>query len=154
MAKHQTTAAHCNSTDASTAPNRAITRVTLERIGSGARGDRWRVTHAGGVVLVDSSRDPEHYACRALLALGVTGTVETWHAGAKHAAMRIDIEHGAGRSVSESQTGLRNRRWVPFEHAERNLMPIAAVTADRPEAFEDCPLPPSRAERFAVCERL
>jgi hypothetical protein len=92
-----------------------IVTVTLERAGTGNRGDRWRATHAG-IVLVDSSRDPEHDACRALFAMGVVGQMETWHAGADFPSMRLDIVRGVRRTVIENQRcGPKFGRWQPYD---------------------------------------
>ena len=113
-----------------------IVRVTLERIGSGARGDRYRVTHAG-LVLVESSRDPAHDACRALLALGLTGTLETRHASSPIVSIRMDIERGARRTVIETERcGPRFRRWRPFsERTQRIGMPIAESASRQGREF-------------------
>ena len=48
-------------------------RITIEPISQGARGERYRVSYAGAV-LIESCRDPEFDACRALRAQGITGT--------------------------------------------------------------------------------
>ena len=49
-------------------------KVFIELIGYGARGNRYRVLH-DGIVIVEHTRDPEHDAARALLALGITGAM-------------------------------------------------------------------------------
>jgi hypothetical protein len=77
-------------------------RITIEPTNLGEGGQRYRVNYAGNV-LVDSSRYPEFDACRALLALGLTGKVEVWRPGAAFPAMRIDIERGARLTVSETE---------------------------------------------------
>jgi len=90
-------------------------KVFIERIGHGTRGNRYRVWH-DGVVLVEHTRDPEHDAARALLALGITGAMETWHRGAPHPSMRGDIASSARLSVSETEKfGPRLVAWRPFE---------------------------------------
>lgn len=99
-------------------------RIELERMGCTARGDRWRVWFKGAV-LIPSARDPEHEAGRALLALGYTGMVEVWHAGAVHPASRLDIERCATRTVAETaRHGPQFRTWRPHP---RTPMPIAGV---------------------------
>ena len=105
-----------------------IVPVTLERIGTGARGDRWRVTHAG-LVIIESSRDPEHDACRALLEMGVTGKLETWHAGAAFPSMRLDIERGARRTdIENRRCGPKLGRWQLYDRAP-HLGPAVAQSA-------------------------
>ena len=102
-----------------------IVPVTLERIGSGARGDRWRVIH-DGIVLVESSRDPEHDAARALTALGLTGTIETRHPRSAIVSMRLDISKAATSTVIENKrSGPRLGRWQPFDRTPRHRIAIA-----------------------------
>lgn len=69
------------------------TRVTIEALTLGDRGQRYRVWHAGAVI-VESSSAPEFDACRALLGLGVSGRLEVWRYGTSFASMRLDIENG------------------------------------------------------------
>lgn len=117
------------------------TRVTIERIGSGTRGDRYRVLH-DGLVIVASSRDPEHDTCRALLEMGITGKLETWHAGAAYPSMRLDIERGAGRTVIENErSGPRLGRWRPFDPTQRLGKAIADSTSVQGREFEGQPVP-------------
>jgi hypothetical protein len=54
--------------------------ITIEPTKLDEAGQRYRVNYAGNI-LVDSSRYPEFDACRALLALGLTGKVEVWRQG-------------------------------------------------------------------------
>lgn len=118
-----------------------IVPVTLERTGSTARGDRWRVLH-DGIVIVESSRDPEHDAARALKALVLTGIIETRHAGSATVAMRLDIEKAAGRTVIEGErTGPKFGRWQPFDRTQRIGMPIAVSASAQGLEFESVPLP-------------
>lgn len=94
--------------------DRLAIRVEIERTHWTATGARYRVTSSGGV-LIESARDPEHEACRALLAKGITGTLVTFHPGGKVARMRLDIARGAGLTVTEGATqGPRTTRWKPF----------------------------------------
>jgi hypothetical protein len=46
-------------------------------------------------VLVANSIQPEHDACRALLAQGITGTLVTHHAGEAHPSLAMGIAWGA-----------------------------------------------------------
>jgi hypothetical protein len=82
----------------------AMHRIKIETKKLGQRGQKYRVIFADSI-LVESSRKPEFDACRALLAKGITGKIETWRQGAVLPAMRIDIEHGARLTVAESDKG-------------------------------------------------
>lgn len=59
-----------------------------------AREGVWSVMREG-VVLVANSTQPEHDACRALLAQGITGTLVTRHAGDPHQSLAMSIAWGA-----------------------------------------------------------
>ena len=48
-----------------------------------------------GETLIESARDPEFEACRALLAKGIKGTLVTYSPGSSVPRMRVDIEKGA-----------------------------------------------------------
>ena len=119
-----------------------IVQVTFIRIGTGARGDRYRVMH-NGLVIVESSRDPEHDACRVLVALGVTGILETRHSGSSIVSIRKDIERGAMRAVIENKhEGPRIGRFKPFEAARRLRPSVARGSAIHGENYEGvAPLP-------------
>ena len=91
---------------------KAITRVTLHA----ERRGLFRVTDANGQTLLTGSRDPEHEVCRLLKSKGITGTLETWWPNSPHAAMRLDIDRGAGLTVSEGRTtGLCVVKWRPID---------------------------------------
>lgn len=68
-----------------------------------AHGARWRVWHAGQV-LVHNTRDPEHAAARELLARGIAGTAETYSAGGLLARMWFDIASKALFIVEDSKS--------------------------------------------------
>jgi hypothetical protein len=88
-------------------------RITIEPTNLSDGGQRYRATHDGDV-LVGSSRNPEFDACRALLALGLTGKVEVLRPGSAFPAMRIDIECGARLTIIETERlGPRQSRWRP-----------------------------------------
>lgn len=65
-------------------------RTEIEPIGRG----KFSVRHEGEILLA-GTRDPEHDACRALLAHGITGTLVTRWLGSRIDSMRIDIARGA-----------------------------------------------------------
>lgn len=115
--------------------------IAIERIGSGNRGDRWRVFH-DGAVLVPSTRDPTFDACRFLAGRGAIGRLEVWHVGQAHAAVRLDIERGASLTVMEGEKcGPRIVPWKPFvESAHGNA--IASVRSGQGAATETTPLLP------------
>ena len=61
-------------------------------------------------------RLPEHDAARALLARGITGTMQTVDE-AGNVRMRLDIEKVAQLAVREDDAGLRIVKWRPFPSA-------------------------------------
>lgn len=92
-------------------------RVELSLTHIAGTGARYRVTHLGAV-LIESTRDPEFEACRALLAKGITGTMVTYSPGSPVPRMRLDIEKGAALMTIESATvGLRICRYKPHPRA-------------------------------------
>ncbi len=109
----------------------ATFKIYVERIGGGARLDRWRVSHAD-LEIVASTLEPFCDGCRALAELGVTGRVEMWHAGATFPSLRGDIERCAKLTVVESaKVGPRFGCWRPFDPQPRAEIAIAdsAVSA-------------------------
>jgi hypothetical protein len=86
-----------------------------------------------GELIVEGSTNPEHDACRALLAKGFTGTLLLQDCSSGKGRTRIDIERGASWAVSEDQKGFRLRKWSPWQGdslaAEAN-----EPSADTPEA--------------------
>ncbi|MBR2534648.1 MAG: hypothetical protein IKE66_01110 [Hyphomicrobium sp.] len=96
-----------------------IVRILIERVGSGQRGEFWKAMH-DGIVIVKSSRTPEHDAARELKAMGICGTMETRHAGSAIVSMRMNIDTAADRSVIESErTGPKFARFQPFTLTQR-----------------------------------
>jgi hypothetical protein len=57
--------------------------ILIEPTTIGDRGQRYRVTYLGNII-VESTRNPEFDACRALLTRGITGKLEMWRAGKTH----------------------------------------------------------------------
>lgn len=81
-------------------------------------GQRYRV-YFEGAVLIDETWNPELEACRALVARGVTGRLESWRADQSYPGLIIpDIEEGARWTVVENaKEGPVIKRWEPFpEH--------------------------------------
>src|SRR5690242_3243117 len=88
--------------------------VVIMPTGLGDRGQQYRVTYLGSV-LVESSRNPEFDACRALQVRGITGKLAVWRQGAAAPCMTLDIERGAGLTISDTDKGgPRLAPWRPF----------------------------------------
>src|SRR5262245_41061940 len=88
-------------------------RVDIQRTHYTSTGARYRVTYLG-TTLIESARDPEFEACRALLARGITGTLVTYNPGGTVPRMRVDIEKGTKLStVENAKDGPRRARYRP-----------------------------------------
>ena len=88
-------------------------RIEIEHTHYASTGARYRVTYLGET-LIESARDPEYEACRALLAKGVKGKMVTYSPGSLVARMRIDIETGAKLTIIENaKEGPRRARYRP-----------------------------------------
>ena len=88
-------------------------RVDIEPTHYTSTGARYRVTYLGET-LIESARDPEFEACRALLAKGITGTLVTYSPGSSVPRMRVDIEKGAKLTTIDNATeGPRIGRYRP-----------------------------------------
>ncbi len=96
--------------DAPAAANVHRIEIEVSHVTSGRT--MYRVTYRGTELAV--AGDPEHAACRALLAMGVTGSLRTRWKSAAHDAMALDIERGAGRRTSEGEGGLSLKPFVEF----------------------------------------
>jgi hypothetical protein len=116
-------------------------RITIEPVSLGARGERYRITYAGAV-LIESSRDPGFDACRTLLALGATGKLEVWWRDRSCPAMIFDIEGAARLTVSETdKEGLRVVRYRPFVAVEAQN-PVSSRAVNPRIATSDLAAPP------------
>jgi hypothetical protein len=88
-------------------------RVDIERTHYTSTGARYSVTYLGKT-LIESTRDPELEACRALLARGIRGTLLTYSPGSSEHSMRIDIEKGAKlMTIDNVNDGPRFGRYRP-----------------------------------------
>ena len=68
----------------------------------GERGQRYRV-YFEGTVLIEETWNPEFEPCRALIARGVTGQLETWRADKTHPDMIVpDLVVAARYTVEEN----------------------------------------------------
>ena len=90
-----------------------IVATLIPRQSGGKNYYTYSVEFAGDLI-VKRSTNPEHDACRALLARGVTGPLLLLDCATGKERSRIDIERGALWLVSEGQHGFRLTRWKPF----------------------------------------
>lgn len=92
-------------------------RIFIEPARRGSRGQSYRVRlgAADGPIIVEGSTDPEHAACRYLVAQGLKGKLEVWSAGRATPRMLIrSIEVAAGMSATdEDRKGVRLRKYQP-----------------------------------------
>ena len=96
---------------------------------SGERGQWYRVHHAGRV-LIEKTWNPEYDACRALLAIGVTGRAEFWRPSATYPSSSIDIVRGAQWTIKENEHhGPIIVRYDPFVAAGERLKTADHVPA-------------------------
>jgi hypothetical protein len=94
-------------------------RIEIERPHYTLAGARYRVTYLGAT-LIESARDPDFEACRALLARGITGTLVTYSPGGSVPRMRVDIEQGAKLTIVENaKDGPRTARYRPHPSSAR-----------------------------------
>ena len=95
-------------------------------------GKYYRVLFPGCTVLIEDTWNPEFEACRALVARGITGRLETWCAGKTHPGLIFpDIEEGARWTVVENdKEGPAIKRWEPFpEHLGQDAVSSRRVLA-------------------------
>ena len=99
-----------------------IVMLSPERHPDRYRGElqQW-VAYVGGAVVAAGQQDPEHNACRTLLALGIKGTVLFVHSATGTPGLAMDIERGAGLTTAEGK-GLRVIEYVPF--SARRPLPV------------------------------
>ena len=53
--------------------------------------------------LIESTRNPEYDACRALWARGIAGRLEIWRVGTTYPASAINIERGSRWTILETE---------------------------------------------------
>ena len=110
------------------ATHRIIIEPTTIR---GERGQYYRVFFEGAV-LIEDTWNPEFEACRALVALGITGRLEVWRSDKPYPRLIFpDIEEGARWTVVENdKEGPVIKRWKPFpEHLQPDAVPRGRVLA-------------------------
>lgn len=95
-----------------------IIRFFIHPIALSARGPVYQVTH-NDQVLLEKSVKPAAEACRALVALGLTGAAEMWRVGAKtHAMFFPDITKAAELTTSEGEmSGPKVVKYIPFDRS-------------------------------------
>lgn len=100
----------------STAVTRIIIAESSSGPGSAGRGGRYDVHLDTGELLLGKSDEPIFEACRQLAARGVTGRLEVWRSGKRHADVIVrDIVRAAGWTIEETaKIGPRLRRHRPM----------------------------------------
>jgi hypothetical protein len=84
-----------------------------------------------GAVLIEDAWNPEFETCRALLARGVRGKLQTWRGGKQRWDMQLHIERDAGLTVEENeQHGPKIVRWRPHP---QNAVLLSAARAPAAE---------------------
>jgi hypothetical protein len=79
------------------------------------RGARYVVRLQDGPVLLTDAAEPLTDGARALVALGITGSVELWDAERPYPQISGDIERLAGITVKDDRkTSPRFAPWRPF----------------------------------------
>lgn len=107
--------------------------------------EKWDVLFNGDL-LISRHHDPEHAACRALLARGLTGKVAFVHTNGM-AGMTMDIEKGAGLTVSENEHhGPYFTQYQPFNRAGNAISKLAVSSPARAE--------PSDGEKYQPRQTL
>jgi hypothetical protein len=98
-----------------------MTSVTLHPLHKG----RYRAS-LSGVLLVESSRDPEHDAARTLLARGITGRMTTIGLDGKP-RMHFDIETAARQQAVEGNSGPKIVSWSGLDRSPARVEPSEAA---------------------------
>lgn len=111
----------------------AICVLRSEHRHGGRRGEdqQWTVIYEG-CPIVSGARDPEHTACRALRAMGVTGSVLFVHEATGTPGLRLKINTGAALTTVEGDRGLRTQKYVPHPATVRTSaanLPGSGITA-------------------------
>lgn len=95
-----------------------VTKVCIHPVRYGSRGLRWNAM-LDEELICSGVIDPEHSAARALLARGITGAMEIWHAGKVYPSATWPIEATAGRRAFEGDKhGPRIGKWTPYLSTE------------------------------------
>ena len=149
----------------STTEDLMTTRITIQTTSIGQRGQHYRVTDAGRVLL-ESTREPLFDACRALAAKGITGRLEMWRPSKTYPDMTADIIKGAGLTVAETaEIGPIIRDWKPFARKDTEHA-FAAAPSAHGEASPDLAMggakkhfyqsskPPSAGARQSIKQEL
>lgn len=102
-------------------------RIDIEEVGIGAAGARYRVHHAGEV-LIPACRVPLLDASRALLARGLSGRVVMYSKDSDEPRLAINIQEGALLSIAEGiATGPRFARWTPHPRTDFDAISESAT---------------------------
>jgi hypothetical protein len=125
-------------------------RIEIEATTLGERGPRYRVTHAGGL-LIESTRNPELDACRKLQELGLAGQLEVWREGKPHPdAVIPDIARGAQLTVDEGDR--HSPRLVPWRSRDAAWDGVSRSAVGPPAADRVSEVGQDPANKTAVLE--
>jgi len=90
-------------------------KITIAPLKADNRGQPYSVTFEGQTI-IPKSHAPSHDACRYLVELGLTGSLEVWSAEEVSPRLVVrDIVKAATRTVTESASrSVRFSRYTPF----------------------------------------
>ena len=126
--------------------------VVITPTSQGKRGPRYQVAYLGSP-LIESTLNPEFDACRALLALGITGKLTVWRRGGSTPCMTLDIEQGADLTVAETDgDGPRLVRWRPFAAVDAQNAVSSRAGSSRTAAGVSAVPTPARRDNRRVSE--
>jgi len=114
-----------------------VTRITIvpvprSELSPAGRGCRYDVYHEDGECLLSRVDEPEYSACRLLAERGVTGRLEVWRPGKRHADSVVrDVRRAAEWTIEETaKIGPRLRKHRPMTTtAFASQSPILARSA-------------------------
>ena len=93
-------------------------KITISPVKADNRGQPYAVTYEGQTIIT-KSHVPTHDACRYLVALGLTGSLEVYSADAVSPRLTVkDIVKAAKWTVTENaSTSARFTRYKPFSES-------------------------------------
>ena len=111
-------------------------KITIEPSNMrGERGQHYSVIYKGAI-LIEDTRNPEYDACRVLLAMGITGKLETWRKDSPYPGLLLDIRKGAARTVEDGRrVGPRFRPWS--SHPEMPDQKAVSCSRGQPSTAEN-----------------
>jgi len=106
-------------------------RIEIERIGTGTKGDVYRVLY-GATVLLDRTRLPLLDAARKLRNAGLPGRLEMYRVGDQTPAMIADVEAASLLTIIEN--GLNSARFARYQPFNEVAIAPTAANAGAPSA--------------------